>query len=190
VFKFSGPSRPAAAAPTAGFWSRLSPDACSLHSRKPGDRMKTNRRDPPPSCTGCTTVVWVPDERHEAMRDLVRAREAAHRSSEPWAEWRDRTRHASVTTMPHEILAGMRRLVGGYKGRAQFSPTRILVEAAWSYRHPARDLAAFIWAINRGVARKRAARQKSQPRAHQACRRAQLSQCQALRVAAERGGQL
>src|SRR5262249_1617099 len=117
---------------------------------------------------------------------------------------------------------------------------RILVEAAWSYRHPprvgnrkqkkleavsrtvreiawkaqtrlcaryrklttkgklptvvppalARELSAFIWAINRGVATKACGAQKSQPRPHQACRRAQLSQGQALRVAAERAASL
>jgi transposase len=48
---------------------------------KPGDRVKTDRRD---ACklarsyrAGDLTAVWVPDEAHEALRDLVRAREAA-----------------------------------------------------------------------------------------------------------------
>ena len=48
---------------------------------KPGDRVKTDRRD---ACkparsyrAGDLTPVWVPDEAHEALRDLVRAREAA-----------------------------------------------------------------------------------------------------------------
>ena len=117
---------------------------------------------------------------------------------------------------------------------------RILVEAAWSYRHPprvgkekqkkveavprtvreiawkaqtrlcgrfrkltrkgklsttittavARELSAFIWAINRELATKACSEQKSQPRSHQACRRAQLNQGQALRVAAERAASL
>ena len=43
--------------------------------------MKTNRRDALDLAkqlrAGELTAVWVPDERHEAMRDLVRAREAA-----------------------------------------------------------------------------------------------------------------
>jgi len=47
----------------------------------PGDRVKTNRRDavklPKLLRAGELTAVWVPDERHEAMRDLVRARDAA-----------------------------------------------------------------------------------------------------------------
>ena len=53
-----------------------------------------------------------------------------------------------------------------------------------------RELSAFIWAINRELARKPCSEQKSQPRPHQACRRAQLSQAQALRVAAERAASL
>jgi transposase len=55
--------------------------APSLIPRKPGDRVKTNRRD----AMGLAkllradelTAVWVPDQAHEAMRDLVRARTAA-----------------------------------------------------------------------------------------------------------------
>lgn len=55
--------------------------APSLIPRKPGDRVKTNRRDAVALAkllrAGELTAVWVPDERHEAMRDLVRARGAA-----------------------------------------------------------------------------------------------------------------
>jgi transposase len=55
--------------------------APSLIPKKPGDRVKTNRRDALNLAkllrAGELTAVWVPDERHEAMRDLVRAREAA-----------------------------------------------------------------------------------------------------------------
>ena len=51
------------------------------HSGKPGDRIKTNRRDAENLAkllrAGELTAVWVPDERHEAMRDLSRARETA-----------------------------------------------------------------------------------------------------------------
>jgi transposase len=49
--------------------------------RKPGDRVKTNRRDAISLArllrAGELTAVWVPDEGHEAMRDLVRARTSA-----------------------------------------------------------------------------------------------------------------
>ena len=55
--------------------------APSLIPSKPGDRVKTNRRDAVNLAkllrAGELTAVWVPDERHEAMRDLVRARDAA-----------------------------------------------------------------------------------------------------------------
>jgi transposase len=52
--------------------------APSLIPRKPGDRIKTDRRDAAKLAVqhraGDLTAVWVPDELHEAMRDLVRAR--------------------------------------------------------------------------------------------------------------------
>jgi len=55
--------------------------APSLVPQKSGDRVKTDRRD---ACklaqayrSGELTAVWVPDAAHEALRDLVRAREAA-----------------------------------------------------------------------------------------------------------------
>jgi transposase len=55
--------------------------APSLIPRKPGDRVKTNRRDAVALArllrAGELTSVWVPDEGHEALRDLVRARAAA-----------------------------------------------------------------------------------------------------------------
>jgi len=48
---------------------------------KSGDRVKTNRRDAEKLArcyrSGDLTAVWVPDAAHEALRDLVRAREAA-----------------------------------------------------------------------------------------------------------------
>lgn len=48
---------------------------------KSGDRVKTNRRDAEKLArcyrSGDLTPVWVPDEAHEALRDLVRAREVA-----------------------------------------------------------------------------------------------------------------
>ena len=55
--------------------------APSLIPKRPGERVKTNRRDALALArllrAGELTAVWVPDERHEAMRDLVRARAAA-----------------------------------------------------------------------------------------------------------------
>jgi transposase len=55
--------------------------APSLIPKRSGDRVKTNRRDALSLVkllrAGELTAVWVPDERHEAMRDLTRARAAA-----------------------------------------------------------------------------------------------------------------
>jgi transposase len=55
--------------------------APSMIPKKPGDRVKTNRRDAVSLVkllrAGNLTAVWVPDRRHEAMRDLTRARETA-----------------------------------------------------------------------------------------------------------------
>src|SRR5258706_12168573 len=55
--------------------------APSLIPKKPGDRVKTNRRDALSLAkllrAGELTAVWGPDRSHEAMRDLTRARETA-----------------------------------------------------------------------------------------------------------------
>jgi transposase len=55
--------------------------APSLIPKKPGERIKTDRRDALKLAEcyrgGLLTPVWVPDAAHEALRDLVRARAAA-----------------------------------------------------------------------------------------------------------------
>ena len=55
--------------------------APALIPKKPGERVKTNRRDAVTLArlhrAGELTGVWVPDATHEAVRDLVRARTAA-----------------------------------------------------------------------------------------------------------------
>src|SRR5215469_14761875 len=55
--------------------------APSLIPKKPGERVKTNRRDALSLVkllrAGELTAVWVPDRHHEAIRDLTRARGAA-----------------------------------------------------------------------------------------------------------------
>lgn len=55
--------------------------APSLIPRKPGDRIKTDRRDALALArllrSGDLTATWVPDREHEALRDMVRAREDA-----------------------------------------------------------------------------------------------------------------
>ena len=54
--------------------------APTLVPKKPGDRVKTDRRDAEKLArshrSGDLTAVWVPDEGSEALRDLVRQREA------------------------------------------------------------------------------------------------------------------
>lgn len=55
--------------------------APSLIPKRPGDRVKTNRRDAMQLAkllrADELTAVWVPDEAHEAVRELIRSREAA-----------------------------------------------------------------------------------------------------------------
>lgn len=55
--------------------------APALIPQRPGERVKTNRRDAVTLArlhrAGELTGIWVPDAKHEAIRDLVRAREAA-----------------------------------------------------------------------------------------------------------------
>lgn len=57
--------------------------APSLVPSMPGDKIKTDRRDAEKLArcyrSGDLTAVWVPDAWHEALRDVVRAREAAKR---------------------------------------------------------------------------------------------------------------
>ena len=58
--------------------------APSLIPRKPGERQKTDKRDAAGLAVlhrgGLLSAVWVPDAAHEAMRDLIRARQAAVRA--------------------------------------------------------------------------------------------------------------
>jgi transposase len=55
--------------------------APSLIPRRSGERVKTNRRDARSLAAllraGELTAVWVPDETHEAVRDLVHTRATA-----------------------------------------------------------------------------------------------------------------
>jgi transposase len=59
--------------------------APSLIPRRPGDRVKTDQRDAIQLArllrSGDLTPVWVPDQAHEALRDLVRARDDARTDS-------------------------------------------------------------------------------------------------------------
>src|SRR5258707_6894641 len=59
---------------------------------KAGDRVKTDRRDALKLArnyrAGELTAVWVPDAEHEALRDLVGAREAGKKDQSAAAQWR------------------------------------------------------------------------------------------------------
>ena len=69
------------------YWQLVTMGICceviapTLIPTKPGDKVKTDRRDAIKLArllrAGELTSVWVPDRAHEALRDLVRAREAA-----------------------------------------------------------------------------------------------------------------
>jgi len=63
---------------------------------KAGDRVKTDRRDAEKLArcyrSGDLTAVWVPDEGSEALRDLVRTREAAKQPSSQAAKQPSRIR--------------------------------------------------------------------------------------------------
>ena len=59
--------------------------APSMIPRRSGDRQKNDKRDASALAVlhrgGLLTAVWVPDAAHEAMRDLIRARQAAVRAA-------------------------------------------------------------------------------------------------------------
>src|SRR5258707_4136597 len=65
----------------AGLWCEVA--APSLTPRKPGERVKTNRRDAAKLGkylrSGELTFVVVPDDEREALRDLIRSREAVQK---------------------------------------------------------------------------------------------------------------
>ena len=73
--------------------------APSLIPTRPGDHVKTNRRDAVSLArlhrAGELTAVWVPDAAHEAMRDLVRARTSAGGGPAPGAAEATRLRSAA-----------------------------------------------------------------------------------------------
>jgi transposase len=74
----AGPTGYALQRQLAGLGVECQVVAPSLVPSKPGDRIKTDRRDALKLArllrSGDLTAIWVPDEEHEALRDLVRAR--------------------------------------------------------------------------------------------------------------------
>ena len=110
--------------------------APSLIPRKPGDRVKTNRRDAVTLArlhrAGELTRVWVPDTIHEAVRDLVRAREAA-------AEDRRKKRQ--------QLLAFLLRQGRIFDGRNHWTRAHLRWLAEQRFEHPAQQV-VFQDAIN------------------------------------------
>jgi len=102
--------------------------APSLIPRRPGDRVKTNRRDAVGLAklhrAGELRAVWVPGPDHEAMRDLVRTR------SQTMA---DLTRHRQ------RITSFLLRCEIGYAGKAWTKKHRAFL-AGLTFAHPAQRL--------------------------------------------------
>lgn len=89
--------------------------APSLIPKKPGDRVKTDRRDALQLARlhrlGDLTAVWVPTPEHEALRDLCRAREAAKRD-------RERARHRLLKLLARHAVeppVGVKRWSRAYR---------------------------------------------------------------------------
>jgi transposase len=104
--------------------------APSLIPRKAGDRVKTNRRDALNLArllrAGELTAVWVPDDRHEAMRDLVRARGAAA---------------ADLRIKRQQIGAFLLRLSRVYKGKKTWRGAHKKWLSSQAFAHLAQQIA-------------------------------------------------
>jgi transposase len=96
--------------------------APTLVPTRPGDRVKTDRRDAAKLArcyrAGDLTAVWVPDAEHEALRDLIRQREAArkdqHRARQRFGKFLLRHGHQppkGVTRWTQKHLAWIKSLV-------------------------------------------------------------------------------
>src|SRR5689334_23951072 len=103
--------------------------APSLVPRKPGDRVKTNRRDALTLArllrAGELTGVWVPDPTHEAMRDLVRARTAAMEA---------------VRRARQQLQGFLLRHGRVFAGRRAWSPAHRRWLAGLRFEHPAQQV--------------------------------------------------
>jgi transposase len=103
--------------------------APSLVPRRPGDRVKTNRRDAVTLArlhrAGELTAVWVPDPTHEAMRDLVRARTAAMEA---------------VRRARQQLQGFLLRHDRVFTGRKAWSPAHRRWLAGLRFAHPAQQV--------------------------------------------------
>jgi transposase len=103
--------------------------APSLIPRKPGERIKTNHRDAVTLArllrAGELTPVWVPDEVHEAVRDLVRARDASA---------------ADLRRKRQQVLSFLLRHGRIFPGIKHWSKTHRRWLAAQSFEHAAQQI--------------------------------------------------
>jgi transposase len=104
--------------------------APSLIPRRPGERVKTNRRDAQSLArllrAGELTSVWVPDETHEAVRDLVRTRAMAVE------DYRRKRQH---------LGAFLLRLGRSYEGSSTWRGRHLRWLDEQNFSHPAQRLA-------------------------------------------------
>jgi transposase len=103
--------------------------APSMIPRKPGERIKTDRRDSQKLAilhrSGDLTRVWVPDEVHEAMRDLVRARMDAGQQ---------------LTRARQQLLAFLLRHGRVYDGSKHWTKIHHRWLASQTFEHPAHQI--------------------------------------------------
>jgi transposase len=121
--------------------------APALIPKRAGERIKTNRRDAVTLArlhrAGELTGVSTPDEAHEAVRDLVRAREAAGED---------------LRRQRQQLLSFLLRHSRIYSGGGHWTLAHRRWLANQKFEHVAqqivyaREMAAFLWAIGREVA--------------------------------------
>jgi transposase len=103
--------------------------APSLIPKRPGERVKTNRRDAVTLArlhrAGELTRIWVPDPGHEAVRELVRAREAAMR------DLREKRQHLQSFLLRHGRV---------FTGRKAWTRAHARWLAELAFEHPAQHL--------------------------------------------------
>ncbi|TIS85291.1 IS110 family transposase, partial [Mesorhizobium sp.] len=103
--------------------------APSLIPKRPGERVKTNRRDAVTLArllrAGELTGIWVPDAVHEAVRDLVRVRSSA---SEDLRKKRQ------------QLLSFLLRHGRVFSGRKNWGPAHARWLAAQKFDHPAQQI--------------------------------------------------
>src|SRR5213082_618177 len=103
--------------------------APSLIPKRPGERVKTNRRDALTLArlhrAGELTRVWIPDPTHEAVRDLVRARTAAMEA---------------VRRARQQLQGFLLRHGRVFTGRKAWSPAHRRWLAGLRFEHPAQQI--------------------------------------------------